>query len=86
MTSVDTVPCPAWMTVIRGAHTNQAQPYGIPPCSHRARNLFQIVYIEMKISILTNFDKLSTTHPDHMVFLLMRRFENLAPVGSVYVV
>lgn len=31
MTSMYTVPRPAWMTVIREAHTNQAQPHGIPP-------------------------------------------------------
>lgn len=41
MTSIDTVPCPARMTVIREAHTNQAQPYHIPRYSRRAPNLFQ---------------------------------------------
>lgn len=41
MTSIDTVPCPARMTVIREAHTNQAQPHDIPRYSRRAPNLFQ---------------------------------------------
>ena len=50
-----------------------------------SRNLFQNVCQNENI-YFDKFRQTLITHPDHMVFLLMRRFENLAPVGSVYVV
>lgn len=90
MTFVHTVPCPAWMTVIRGAHTNQAQPYHIPShssCMKRiyvsrrnTRRVFEFASSNFYWTIST------CTYPDHVVLLFVRGLENFAPVSGVHVV